>query len=98
MDKLLYLLLALACPVGMGAMMWFMNKRPANSQQADQPGQQAPQPGELTRQDHEITALRAEVDHLRGAQRIPSASDDRAEGRARPGSPPRPVRWGSRGP
>ena len=69
MEKLLYLLPALACPVGMGACMWLM-MRPRR-------GQQAPQPGELTPQDQEITALRAEVGQLRAAQRIPAGREDR---------------------
>ena len=72
MDKLLYLLPALACPLGMGACMWLM-MRPRRSQQA-------PQPGQLTPQDQEITALRAEVDQLRAARRIPVSSEDRDEG------------------
>jgi len=71
-DKLLYLLPALACPVGMGACMWMM-MRPRR-------GQQGPQPGQLTAQDQEITALRAEVDQLRAAQRMPAGSEDRTEG------------------
>ena len=61
MDKLLYLLPALGCPAGMGAMMWFMMRRPG--------GQQAPLAGQLSLQDHEIAALRAEVDQLRAGRR-----------------------------
>jgi hypothetical protein len=71
-DKLLYLLPAVACPAGMGVCMWMM-MRPRR-------GQQAPQPAQLTPQDQEITALRAEVDQLRAAQRIPAAVEDRGEG------------------
>lgn len=54
----LTLLALLACPVGMGLMMWFMMR--------GQRGPQEPQHGE---HDAEVTKLRAEVDQLRAAQR-----------------------------
>jgi preprotein translocase subunit YajC len=76
MEKLLYLLPALGCPVGMGAMMWFMMRRPGSGQQT----QQAQQPGPLAAGDQEIASLRAEVDQLRAAQRIPAGNEDRDEG------------------
>jgi hypothetical protein len=70
-EKLLYLLPALGCPVGMGAMMWFMMKRPG--------GQQPPQAGQLAAQDQEIAGLRTEVDQLRAAQRTLADSQDRQQ-------------------
>ncbi len=57
MEALLLGTAALACPVGMGAMMWFMMRGHTASSAA------AP--------DHELTQLRAEVESLR-AQRDPS--------------------------
>jgi hypothetical protein len=51
MRNLLYLLPALGCPAGMGAMMWFMMKRPGH-------GQQVQQPARLTARDQEIAGLR----------------------------------------
>jgi hypothetical protein len=63
MEKLLYLLPALGCPLGMAVCMWLM-MRSGKSGQAAEPD--TPVPAAL---DQEIAALRAEVDQLRAAQR-----------------------------
>jgi len=55
MDKLLYLLPALACPVGMGAMMWLMMRGPGKPPAAPVD----PAPAELARLRTEIDALQA---------------------------------------
>ena len=56
MADLLYPLALLACPVGMGLMMWFMMR--GNKHEAH--------PNDAARD--EVTRLRAEVDQLRAAQ------------------------------
>jgi hypothetical protein len=76
MRNLIHLLPALGCPLGMGAMMWFMMRRRGSGQ----PTQQTQQPSQLTAQDQEIVGLRAEVDQLRAAQPIRAASENRDEG------------------
>lgn len=58
MTDLLYTLALLACPVGMGAMMWFMmrgHKHDSNSPDSASPD--------------EVARLRAEVDQLRAEQK-----------------------------
>lgn len=61
MSQLLYILPALACPVGMGLMMWFM-MRSKRTSTTDQQTQSAP----TTEQEQELIRLRKEVDALRG--------------------------------
>ncbi|WP_328690209.1 hypothetical protein OHA74_13635 [Streptomyces phaeochromogenes] len=55
MENLLYVLPALACPVGMGLMMWFMMRPKRGAQTAPNADRQ-----ELTRLRKEIDALRSE--------------------------------------
>ncbi len=57
MEKLLYLLPILACPIGMGVMMWMM-MRPRKAQQTST---LAP-----TAAEQELAELRSEVETLRG--------------------------------
>ncbi|MBT2492911.1 hypothetical protein J7E96_31260 [Streptomyces sp. ISL-96] len=61
MGQLLYILPLLACPVGMGLMMWFMMraKRPAD------PGR-PPHTTATPEQEQELRRLRKEIDALRG--------------------------------
>jgi len=68
-----YALAFLACPVGMGLMMWLMMR--GNKAQAPQ--------GTPAGTDAEIAALRAELDQLRAAQRDRDAvpTDGPTEGR-----------------
>lgn len=58
MSNLLYSLPLLACPVGMGLMMFFMMR--GNKQESPIPNSSAAD---------DLTKLRAEVDQLRAAQR-----------------------------
>ncbi|MGA5189262.1 hypothetical protein ACPCSL_22095 [Streptomyces griseoincarnatus] len=55
MQNLLYILPALACPIGMGLMMWFMMRPMHGAQTAPDADRQ-----ELTRLRKEIEALRSE--------------------------------------
>lgn len=65
MPTIFYSLAILACPVGMGLMMWFMmrgKKEPAST------GSSAPDAGA------ELARLRAEIDQLQAAQRETSTT------------------------
>lgn len=59
MSESLYALALLACPVGMGLMMWMMMRGGSNKQQSVQ----------RPEQDAELARMRAELDQLRAAQR-----------------------------
>ncbi len=67
MSELLYLLALLACPVGMGAMMWMMSRGHGSQPQAVED-----KPTELAR-------LRAEIHQLRAARSGADDDSSRAE-------------------
>ena len=70
MDKLLYLLPILACPIMMGAMMWFMMR---GNNTAATPAQPDPNTQE------EIAVLRAEIATLRAQSgQVHNTSDSAA--------------------
>ncbi len=56
METVLFALAVLACPVGMGAMMWFMMRGGASSAPADSTARA----DELAALRREVTALRSE--------------------------------------
>ena len=57
MEQFFYAMAVLACPVGMGLMMFFMMRRPSQPTSPTSGGQD------------ELTRLRAEIDQLKAAQR-----------------------------
>ena len=65
----LYGLAALACPVGIGAMMWVMMRGSRHGQQVGPPTMplESPAGGDLER-EAELARMRAEIDQLRAAQ------------------------------
>jgi cytochrome c-type biogenesis protein CcmH/NrfF len=64
MDKILYFLPALACPIGMGVMMWLMMR--SRGQQPDQAPPSA--------QEQELARLRSEIAALRDDQSDPATA------------------------
>ena len=73
MEGFVYALAVLACPIGMGAMMWFMAR--SGRSRAAAPG------GDPQEQD--LAALRAEVDQLRAQVADQRAAAGDAAGSAR---------------
>lgn len=69
MDGALLTLAVLACPVGMGAMMWFMMR--------GQHGKTDAQPRTNSQPNDEITELRTEIEQLKAerAQRRSAAGE-----------------------
>ena len=68
MSESLYALALLACPVGMGAMMWFMMR-----------GQHKPTESETATKQDELVALRAQIDQLQAQQRETQRTGSQAD-------------------
>ena len=65
MEQILYPLVILLCPLGMGVMMWIMMR-------ADKTKPRDRSPEDSTA---EVARLRAEVDEMRAARRLDSSSE-----------------------
>lgn len=66
MSHLLYYVPALACPVGMGAMMWLMMRGKSSNTAPDAPAQLVLPTSD---QRAELARLRAELDEMRSQAR-----------------------------
>ena len=64
MSQIFYAAAVLACPLGMGLMMWFMMRGNGSHNSAPAQGQ-----AQHSDADAELAKLRAEVDQLRAVQR-----------------------------
>ena len=71
MSEALYAFALLACPVGMGAMMWFMMRGSKSSPTQAKPVEET-----------ELVKLRAEVDQLRAGQRDVSGEPSAPQSRS----------------
>jgi hypothetical protein len=64
-----YALAVLACPVGMGVMMWLMMRGGRHNQQTEQPPMPMGSSFDQTMdRETELARMRAEIDQLRAAQ------------------------------
>ena len=68
MSESLYALAIRACPVGMGAMMWFMMR-----------GQHKPTESETATKQAELVALRAQIDQLQAQQQETQRTGSQAD-------------------
>jgi flagellar basal body-associated protein FliL len=69
MSESLYALAVLACPVGMGAMMWMMMRGQHRTAEPDTAAQQT-----------ELAALRAQIDQLEAERRDAQRAGSNGEG------------------
>ncbi|WP_331753162.1 hypothetical protein OG440_39480 (plasmid) [Streptomyces sp. NBC_00637] len=72
-EYILVVLILLACPVGMGLMMWWMQRYARQNQ----PRQRTATPTALGATEVEVVRLRAEIDQLKAAHREASESGGR---------------------
>jgi flagellar basal body-associated protein FliL len=77
--ELLYVLALLACPVGMGAMMWFMSKgmMGGNKQKDDASSTQGGSLQDLRKQQHELAADIARLEEHQVPEREPAPAAGR---------------------